>query len=235
MTRAIPHNTTVYATCWMTLFYPQLGERIRAALQRLGIRAQPSPHLACCGWQSYTAGDWEQAIAEADAWVRAHLSDEAIVVPSPACTTLLRHHVMYLFADSQVALDRARDLRERIWELGEFLNALRAPVVGADRETWAYVAGCREGARAGEVWLRQHLGERLVTLGNLCCADGGIFPVEMPELTGAMIARLVHRLRESQVTRVVTDEPACHFLLKRALASTSIHVHHLIDVVPREV
>ena len=231
----IPREITVYATCWMTLFYPHLGERVRVALERLGVRARLSPHLSCCGWQSYTAGEWDRAVAEADAWIHTHLPFQGVVVPSPVCLALLRHHTRYLFAHNPVALERALDMSERVWGLGEILDILDPPVKAPSAGRVAYVPGCAADARRGEEWLRRHLGPRLWTPEAGCCADGGIFAVDMPELAAAMVARLARRIRSEGVTHVVTDEPACHFHLRRVLAPARLQVLHLIDMVGGEV
>ncbi len=232
MTRT-PDEITIYATCWMSIFYPHLGEHIREALTYIGRRARLSSHVACCGWLSYTAGDWVRAQEEADAWVHAHLPESAVVVPSPACATFLRHHTRYLFEQDPAALDRVQDIQERIWEFGAYVNAIDAPVRMVVDGKILYVAGCGEGPAAGETWLRRHLGDNVMSVPTTCCADGGIFAVAMPELSAAMVSRLAHHIRTSGASYVVTDEPACHFHLHRALASTSIQVVHLADLMQR--
>lgn len=130
-------------------------------------------------------------------------SMDPVVTPSGSCAAMIKHGYLELFADDPAWLLRAENLARRTYELSEFLvDRLGITECGA---SWAgklaYHRSChllRElGVDRQPLALLKAVSQAtLVELpgSDECCGFGGVFSVEQPEISSAMLQRKLANL-----------------------------------------
>jgi L-lactate dehydrogenase complex protein LldE len=233
----------LFVTCIIDTFYPEVGEAVVRVLRRAGAQVEFPAGQTCCGQPAYNAGLRSQALPLAKRTIEV-FEDVAgtIVVPSGSCAAMIRHGYLELFADDDRWLARARRLAERTYELTEFLvdhlgvtdlgarwpgrltyhsscHLLRD--LGVDRQPRALLAAVREA--------------ELVELPQTtdCCGFGGVFSVEHPEISAAMLERKIANIEASQSPWVVSCDAGCitHInggLHRRGMTQRAVHIAEVL-------
>jgi len=209
----------LFTTCIVDTLYPEIGKAVVKVLRRAGVRVELPAGQTCCGQPAFNAGMRAQARSIARHTIRVFEKTRgSIVAPSGSCVAMIRHGYLELFADDPDWLPRARSLAERTFELTEFLvdrlgvtdlgarhpgkityhsscHLLRD--LGVDRQPHALLAAVREA--------------ELVDLPNSqeCCGFGGVFSVEHPELSTAMLERKIGNIEASRAPVVVACDAGC--------------------------
>src|SRR5258706_6412436 len=130
MTR--PRRVSLFATCIIDQFFPQVGMSVVRVLERCGLEVDFPEGQTCCGQPAFNSGYHPEARAVAQSWLKTFGSSEAVVAPSGSCVSMIRNFYSELFHDSPSALAEARALAARTYEFGEFLvNVLKMDDVGA--------------------------------------------------------------------------------------------------------
>jgi len=131
---------------------------------------------------------------------------------------MIRHGYLELFADDSIWLPRAIALAERTYELSEFLvDRLGVTDVGATYPgRITYHASCHLLRNLGvdhqpRALLKAIRQAELVELGEAtdCCGFGGVFSVEHPELSTAMLARKIANIEATQADLVISCDAGC--------------------------
>jgi L-lactate dehydrogenase complex protein LldE len=209
----------LFITCIMDTLYPEIGEAVVRVLERAGACVEFPSEQTCCGQPAFNAGMRKQARPIARHTIQVFEKTEGpIVVPSGSCTAMIRHGYMELFSDDPNWLERARNIAERTYEFTEFLvdylgvtdlgarypgkltyhsscHLLRD--LGVDRQPRALLAAVREA----EFIELPHTDE--------CCGFGGVFSVEQPEISSAMLARKIENIEISRAPLVVSCDTGC--------------------------
>jgi len=196
----------------------------------------------CCGLPAWSAG----ALHEARAIARRTLgllaaSPLPVVVPSPACASMIRRYPE-LLRDDAAAAERARALAARTHELGAFLAALPRPPreeSPAPPRRITCQPACAAlhggGGDACEALLADAPGLALEPLSDAasCCGYGGPFAFEQPDLSGALLARKLKALLASRAQTVVSSEPGCVLHLDGALRrrAAGVRALHLAEAL----
>jgi L-lactate dehydrogenase complex protein LldE len=166
-----------------------------------------------------------------------------VVVPSGSCASMIRHYYAELFKDDPKWLPQALTLSERTYEFSEFLvdvlgvtdlgacfngrftyhsscHLLRG--LGVDRQPRALLAAVRNG--------------ELVELPDTqdCCGFGGVFSVEHPEISSAMLDRKIANLEASGASIVVASDAGCITNINGGLHrqhkfQRAVHIADLLD------
>lgn len=214
-------NNTVqlFITCILDTLYPEIGEAVLQVLQRAGMRVEFPLDQTCCGQPAFNAGLRDQAHPIARHTITVFEKTQGpIVIPSGSCTAMLRHGYPELFAGDTIWLPRAQALAERCYEFTEFLvdylgitdlgarfpgkltyhascHLLRD--LGVDRQPRALLAAVREA--------------EFIELNEVdeCCGFGGVFSVEHPLLSSAMLDRKISNIEHSQAPTVVACDAGC--------------------------
>jgi L-lactate dehydrogenase complex protein LldE len=215
-------------------------------LERLGCTVACPSGLTCCGQPALNAGcaDDARAIARHTLEVLGR-SPDPVVAPSGSCAEMIAHRYPELFhgTPQQAA---AAELASRCYELTQFvtqvLGVARVPGRRAGRVT--YHASCHllRGLRASDGarrLLEGVLGAELVPLPGEqdCCGFGGLFAVDMSDISSAMLERKIRHILETGADTVVACDAGCLLQLEGGLRrhAASVKAVHLAELlVPDE-
>lgn len=238
----------LFVTCIIDTLYPQIGEAVVRVLQRAGATVEFPGGQTCCGQPAFNAGLREQARPVAIHTIQVfEKTSGPIVVPSGSCAAMLRHGYPELFADDPQWLPRARLLAERTYEFSEFLvDQMGVVDLGASyvgRIT--YHSSCHLLRDLGvdrqpRTLLAAVRGAEFVELpySNDCCGFGGVFSMEHPEISSAMLARKIANIEASGAKLVIAGDTGCMTninggLQRQGKAPRVIHIAQLLDMGSR--
>ena len=222
-----PRRATLFVTCLVDMFYPEVGEAVVDLLEGMGIAVDFPAEQTCCGQPAYNAGYWDEARTLARRFLDVFADADVVVTPSGSCAAMIRHGYPELFADDPPALARAQHLAARTWEFSQFLvDGLGITDVGA-RFTGkiAYHASCHLTRELGIIdppraLLRQVAGAQLVELPGYdeCCGFGGLFAIKMAEISSAMLARKLSHIAHCGADVVVLNDVSCMMQINGGLS-----------------
>ncbi len=209
----------LFVTCIIDTLYPETGEAVVRVLERAGARVSFPPGQTCCGQPAFNAGLRAQARKMAVQTIKAFEPYPGpVIIPSGSCAAMIRHSYPELFADDGIWLPRALALGERTYEFSQYLvdelgvTDLNAKFVGK----LTYHSSCHllRGLgvdRQPRALLTQVHGAELVELPETsdCCGFGGVFSIEHPEVSTAMLERKIDNLEASGAAVVVACDAGC--------------------------
>jgi L-lactate dehydrogenase complex protein LldE len=169
----------------------------------------------------------------------------SVVVPSGSCTAMIRHSYAELFAEDRLWLPRALDLAARTYEFTEFLvDILNIVDFGSHfAGQLAYHSSCHLLRGLGvDLQPRKLLAylpdARVIELPGTqeCCGFGGVFSVEHPEISSAMLDRKIANLQASGASVLVSCDAGCvtHInggLHRRNLPLRAMHIADILDKI----
>jgi L-lactate dehydrogenase complex protein LldE len=209
----------LFITCLLDSLYPSTAASVVNVFHRLGVRVEIPPGQTCCGQPAFNAGLRNQAAPIARHTIQVfEKTSGPVVVPSGSCAAMIRISYMELFADDPTWLVRARILAERTFEFTEFIvDYLGVIDVGA---YWpgklTYHSSCHLLRELGvDRQPRLLLGAvreaELVELPDSadCCGFGGVFSVEHPEISTAMLDRKLANVEAAGAAHVVSCDAGC--------------------------
>jgi L-lactate dehydrogenase complex protein LldE len=216
----------LFITCLLDTLYPETGEAVVAVLERAGARVDFPSGQTCCGQPAFNAGMRRDARLVAQHIIRVfEPAAGPVVVPSGSCAAMIRHQYVELFAEDQAWRKRAQALAERTYEFTEYLvDELGVTDLGAaypgpvtyhsschllremqvSRQPRLLLEAVREASdpsRRLEVRPLPHVDE--------CCGFGGVFSVEHPEISAAMLDRKISNVEAAQAPVVVACDAGC--------------------------
>lgn len=237
----------LFATCLVDTLYPEVGEAVVRVLNRCGTKVEFPTGQTCCGQPAYNAGMRRQARKMAENTIRVfEPTSGQVVVPSGSCAAMIRHGYLELFANDKHWLPRAARLAERTLELTEYLvdvlgvTDLQAQFHGKV----TYHSSCHllrelKVDRQPRALLQTLEGAELVELNGTqeCCGFGGVFSVEHPEISAAMLERKIENILSSHADVVISCDAGCitHInggLHRRGLPPRAVHIAQIIDGLP---
>ncbi|MGN6666117.1 MAG: (Fe-S)-binding protein [Trinickia sp.] len=251
-----PTEVYLFATCLIDLFVPQAGLDAVRLLEREGLTVHFPRKQSCCGQPAYTSGHPREAREVARAQLDLFAAPWPVIVPSGSCAGMMRHHWPKLFDDDDDAGPRARELAQRVYELGEFLlHVLKLDFSAAASATSA--ASAASAARDERVVLhtscsarremgtREHAVELIDALPGVtrvehereaeCCGFGGTFSLKHPDISGAMVNDKVASARATGCDRLVSADCGCLLNIGHAAqhAGAPLKVEHLASFLWR--
>lgn len=215
----MPRTAQLFITCITDTLYPEVGEAVVSVLRRAGARVEFPDGQTCCGQPAFNAGLRHLARPVAEHTIQVFEKELGeVVVPSGSCAGMIRHGYPELFANDPAWLERARALAERTYEFSEYLvDVLGVTDVGARFPgRLAYHSSCHLLRDLGvdrqpRALLAAVSEAELVDLNGSaeCCGFGGVFSVEHPEISGAMLGRKMENIEASQADWVVSCDGGC--------------------------
>lgn len=237
--------TTVqlFATCLVDTLYPEVGEAVVRVLERAGVLVDFPMNQTCCGQPAFNAGMRAQARQMAEYTITVFESTPGpVVIPSGSCAAMIRHGYLELFAEDPAWLARARALAERAYEFTELMvDMLKVTDVGArfpGRVT--YHSSCHLLRDLGvdyqpKTLLQQVQELELVELpgSDECCGFGGVFSVEHPEISAAMLERKIANIETTRAPLVVSCDAGCISnihggLHRRGMPQRAVHIAEIL-------
>lgn len=213
-----PTDVYLFGTCVIDLFFPDAGLDGIRLLEREGIRVHFPQSQSCCGQPAYSSGYTEEARAVARQQVNLFQQDWPVVVPSGSCAGMMRHHYADLFKDEPEMQQKIENLRNRVYELGEFLLYV-CKVHLQDQGQQIKIALHTSCSARREMNTHLHVRELLAQLNHVeridhdheseCCGFGGTFSVKMPDISGAMVLDKTRSLKATGADQVVSADCGC--------------------------
>jgi L-lactate dehydrogenase complex protein LldE len=215
----------LFVPCLVDRFLPEVGLAACRLLEAVGVSVEIPARVTCCGQPQLNAGHPDLALRLARRLLRHFPADGFIVVPSGSCVATIRESYGLLDL-SDADMQRWQRLRERVFELSEFLL-----MRGLDRQVTATLK-----ARVAVHWSCHHLralegrsglmalldritGIELVQSHQeeQCCGFGGFFSVRLPELSIAMARERLDALLPSRPDLIALADAGCILQLRGVL------------------
>lgn len=227
------------ATCLVDALAPQVGRAAVSVLRAAGCEVSYPPGQTCCGQPAHNAGYAAQAQEMAERTV--DLLDETegpIVLPSGSCADMIVHRYPEILAGTGRE-EAARRVSERTRELTQFLVDDLGVVVkaGCDGCSVAYHHSCHGlmglglGSQADEILSDV---DRVELDGDTeCCGFGGLFSLDMPSVSAAIMNEKLDRIEASGADVVVGGDVACLIHIEGGLRrrGSQIHVKHIAELM----
>lgn len=233
------HTVQLFVTCLVDALAPEVGRAAVRALERAGATVEFPEAQGCCGQPAFNVGDNVDARVMAVQTLEVLDQTEGpIVLPSGSCAVMMRRHYRELFADTDRAAQAER-VAGRVRELTEYLvddldTGLRAACDGC---TVAYHYSChglRELGLSGQADELLQPVERAPFEGDReCCGFGGLFSVEMPAVSAAIMETKIDRLVDSGADTLVGGDISCLIHLGGGIRrrGLDIQVKHIAELL----
>ncbi len=219
---AAPRQVYLFGTCVIDLLMPEAGLDAVRLLEREGLTVHFPRGQSCCGQPAYSSGNPAEARAVALAQLDLFSQPWPVIVPSGSCAGMMRHHWPILFENDSLNGPKARELAERIFELGEFLLRVlkvqfqdKAAAAPAPEQVVLHTS-C---AARREMGTRVHGVELVDALPGVtrveheheaeCCGFGGSFSVKHADISGAMVKDKVAAACATGSKRLVSADCGC--------------------------
>jgi L-lactate dehydrogenase complex protein LldE len=250
----MPETVQLFMTCIIDTFYPDIGKAVLRVLERAGIQVAIPKNQTCCGQPAFNAGMRSQAREMAIQTIRVfEAAPGSVVVPSGSCAAMIRHSYLELFAEDETWLPRARALAERTYELTEYLvdvlgvtdvgAQFHGPVtyhsschllreLGVDRQPKALLGAVieKEGSQS-----EKPVPMQTITLPHAdeCCGFGGVFSVEHPHISAAMLERKMANIESTGAQTVVVCDAGCLMHIAGGLhrKGKKVKVAHIAEIL----
>lgn len=240
----MPEIVQLFVTCIVDTLYPETGEAVVRVLNRSGAKVYYPSGQTCCGQPAFNAGMRNQARQMAENAIRVleHTQGD-IVIPSGSCTGMIKHGYQELFADDPDWARRSLAVADRTYEFSQYL----VDVLGVEdlkvefRDKIAYHPSCHLLRDLGIDAQPQRLlanvqGAELIPLPKQeeCCGFGGLFSIEHPEISKAMLERKIENFIASGASTLVSCDGGClaHIsggLHRRKIPLQAVHIAHILD------
>lgn len=235
-------RVSLFITCLVDEFFPEVGESLVKVLRRLGVTVAFNPQQTCCGQPAFNTGYRRYAFDLGQRFLTVFADADYIVAPSGSCVSMVKHYYSELFKDDPALAQRARELGTRVYELSDFLvNVLNVEDVGASyhgRVTYHDACHLLRELRIAEAprrLLRAVRGIEFVELDNAdqCCGFGGTFSVKLADVSGAMAQDKIEGIKRSGADVVVASDSSCLMQIAGALSrqGSAIRTMHLAELL----
>lgn len=211
-------NVGLFITCLTDTFYPRVGQAVVQVLRHFGCRVSFPAAQTCCGQPAYNSGFHDHAACLIRRMSTIFDPYDHIVTPSASCAAMVKQHGPQLLSGQPEAAPAVRRLASRTWEFTTFLEReLHVDIASTlhfdEPVTFHYPCHARSEYTLADLqrWLgaengrEVHVPER----PDLCCGFGGVFAVDFPELSGAMLADKLAQLTATGAKLVISNEAAC--------------------------
>ncbi|HEX8091842.1 MAG TPA: (Fe-S)-binding protein [Blastocatellia bacterium] len=241
-------KVSLFITCLVDQFAPQVGVGMVAVLRKLGVGVDFPADQTCCGQSAFNSGFQAEARDVAARFIEVFEHSRYVVAPSGSCASMVRVYYPELFKHDQRMLERANNLASRTYEFTEFLiNVLGVEDVGARFDgKVALHQSChllRElNVRSEPVRLLKAVkGIELVELerAEMCCGFGGLFSVKYSHISGGILQEKIDTLKKSRADVVVATDYGClmHMaggLSRQRIALRTMHIAELLAMAQGE-
>lgn len=229
----------LYVTCLVDALAPEVGRATVDALERAGCVVEFPDDQGCCGQPAFNVGLVDEARQMAEHTLDVLDDTEGrVVIPSGSCAVMIVHHYMDLFDDTPRESQASR-VADRVRELTEYLvddldTTLRAECEGC---TVAYHYSCH-GLR--ELGLDHQADQLLEGAARAdldgardCCGFGGLFSIEMPAVSEAIMDEKLDRVEASGADTLVGGDISCLLHMEGGLRrrGSPVEVKHIAELL----
>jgi len=235
-------KVSLFITCLVDQFFPEVGMSVVSLLRRLGAEVDFPADQTCCGQPAFNSGFRDEARDLAKRFIAIFENSEYVVAPSGSCTSMVRVFYPELFRDDPDWHKRAESLASRTYEFTEFVvNVLGVEDVGAAYHGKVALHQSCHLLRELNVrtepqrLLRSVKGIELVELerAEACCGFGGLFSIKYPYISGGILQDKLDSVEKSGAAVVVASDVGClmHIaggLSRQSAAATTMHIAELL-------
>lgn len=236
-------KVALFVTCLVDLMRPRIGFAALRLLEAAGCDVVVPCAQTCCGQPGYNSGDRKSALALARKVLGEFEECDYVVAPSGSCAGMIRTHYPDLFSDDPSALERAKRLCDRTYELTDFLvNVVKLErVPGVFRGTVTYHDSC-SGLR--ELGVKAQPRALLARVPGLivkemeecetCCGFGGTFAVKFGDISSHIAERKCANIAASGTDAVVLGDLGCMLNIEgrlRRRGDMKTRVLHVAEVL----
>ena len=231
----------LFVTCLVDAFSPEVGEATVELLERAGRRVEFPFDQTCCGQPAFNGGFRDEAEAMAIHTVEVlDATDGPIVIPSGSCGLMIARHIPELLEGTPHHAAALR-VAARVHELTSFLvDELGFTDLPGAATSATYHASCHGlrglGLRTQPIDLIDGVpGTDRIPLpdADQCCGFGGLFAVELPEISAAMLEEKLDAIESTGADYVVATDVGClmHIgggLRRRGVETRTCHIAELL-------
>ena len=240
-------RASLFVTCVVDQFYPEVGESAVRVLRRLGVELDFPKGQTCCGQPAFNSGFWSEARPIGKRFLRIFRESPYIVTPSGSCAAMVRVFYKELFHDDEGLLKEAEELAPRVYELSEFIvdvlgvSSVTPDAPAAQGLKVTYHEACHLRRELGATTQPRRLigtapGVELVEMeqAEVCCGFGGTFSVKYADISGAMLQEKVDNIHKTGAEAVVACDSSCLMQIEGGLrrqdsSVRSMHLAQLLD------
>ena len=214
------HRVSLFVTCLVDQFYPEVGEATVRLLRHLGVDVDFPPNQTCCGQVALNGGYRSLATTVARRFVEVFRDSEAIVAPSGSCVATIHTHYGDLLRDYPELATEVASLQARTYELSQYLvDVLGVDDVGARLPTpvRATYHDCCHALR--ELGVQEQPRKLLSAVEGLelaemkdstaCCGFGGTFAVKYADISTAILREKLHNVEDTGAEVLTAVDSSC--------------------------
>ncbi len=239
-TNNLPERVTLFATCLVDQFCPEVGEATVHLIEQTGAVVDFPEGLTCCGMPHFNNGFRNESRRILVRQLDLLAGNCPIVVPSGSCGWMLRCVLPTLFPADPWKREKAEQVAARVMELSQFLAR--------------YGPGRKRGELPGKVvyhdscHLLRGLGERdcprklldgvtsnrqELPRSDRCCGFGGSFSIKFPEVSCAMLDEKISAAEKIEADWMVAADAGCMLQIGKGLAhrQSKIRILHLAQAL----
>jgi len=232
----------LFVTCLIDLMRPEIGFSVIKLIEGAGYEVIVPPAQTCCGQPAYNSGDRRVARDLAEKMLREFEQFDYVVVPSGSCGGMIRAHYGDLFRDDPELMGRYGRLRERVYELTDFLVNVAKVILprGEFEGPVTYHDSCSGLRELGiKAQPRALLAQRGVAVTEMpgcehCCGFGGTFAVKYGNISTAIVDEKCANIRASGASTVVLGDLGCMLNIEgrlRRTGDTTTRVLHIAQLL----
>jgi L-lactate dehydrogenase complex protein LldE len=229
----------LFVTCLVDALAPDVGRATVDALEKSGCVVDFPAEQGCCGQPAFNVGLLDDARKMAAQTLDVLDGTEgAVVIPSGSCAMMIAHHYDELFRGTDRE-EQASRVAGRVRELTQFL------VDDLDADARATCDGCTVAYHYSCHGLRglglDHQADVLLEATNRatlegdreCCGFGGLFAIEMPAVSTAIMDDKLDRIEASGADMVTGGDVSCLLHIAGGLRrrGTTIEVKHIAELI----
>ena len=231
----------LFVTCLVDGFAPQVGQATVRLLEQHGQTVEFPVDQTCCGQPALNAGIREDARAMAAHTVAVlDKTQGPIVVPSGSCAEMMIHRFPELLSSGPEAAAALR-VANRVRELTQFLvDDLSIDVQATGAGTVTVHKSCHGLRGLGieteiETLVDGVEGVERCDLegADECCGFGGLFSIEMPEVSTAILNTKLDHVVASGAQTVVGGDISCLMHIGGGLhrRGSAIETRHVVELL----
>jgi L-lactate dehydrogenase complex protein LldE len=232
----------LFVPCFIDQLYPATAFNVIKLLEFAGATVRYNPEQTCCGQPAFNGGYPKEACTLAVKFLSDFENAETIVGPSASCIGYIRNYFPQLFKDDAAHLAGSEKIKNRIFELTDFLvNVVKVVRFGAEfphRVTYHDACsalreyGIREEPRT---LLRNVKGLELIEMEGteVCCGFGGTFSVKFSTISSAMAEQKVEKALATGAEYIISTESSCLMNLEGYIRKHNIPLKtiHIADIL----
>ena len=248
----LKEKAAFYAGCLIDFAYPEMGEALVKILNKAGIEVIFPQDQTCCGAPARYSGAYETAAGNAVDNVKALLDEDVqyVVSACPTCTVALDHEFISTFESLGQTewIPKARVLAAKTVDFSTLVKRLvdQGRLSLNDRQklgTITYHDSCHlKRTLKVSQQPRELLGKAGYEVTEMfecdtCCGMGGSYSMKLPEISGPILKRKLHNIKETGAPIVAMDCPGCVMQIRGGLDQdgSAIKVRHTVELLAEQL